>query len=335
MQATERLVNLIAFLLDANLPATADDIRHRVAGYDPDQSDEAFQRMFERDKEDLRELGVPLRVEETDDGEAAYVIDHAAYYLPPIDLNAEEALALRLSATLLASDPGYPFGEEIGSVLAKLACECEASTGDLSEFTVRLAPEAVAAGERVNLGELRRAITRRKTATFDYHSLSSNASSTRTVEPYGLINSDGHWYLVAFCRRANAVRTFRLSRIVGSVHVNLEHPKRADFEMPPDLDLSTYLRKPWQVGEQDLEVAIRFAPHLASWARRVLRSAQSWEEADDGSLITRLSCADEQRFVRWVLSLGPGAVILEPASVRELAAAQLHATLAAYEEVRQ
>ena len=78
----ERVLNLLAFLLTVGRPVTADEIRHTVAGYDQD-TDEAFRRTFERDKDLLRQLGIPLRLAPTDawEVEHGYVVPRDEYRL--------------------------------------------------------------------------------------------------------------------------------------------------------------------------------------------------------------------------------------------------------------
>ena len=94
---TERLLNLVICLLATRRPLTAEQIRQAVPGYDRD-SDEAFQRMFERDKNELRELGIPIRVERDWEGELGYRIERQAYELPEIKLEPDEAAVLGLAA---------------------------------------------------------------------------------------------------------------------------------------------------------------------------------------------------------------------------------------------
>jgi len=332
VQPTERLLNLIAFLLEAQRPATADDIRTLVAGYDPNQSHPAFQRMFERDKDDLRELGISLVVEENDAGEAGYRIDRASYYLPPVDVEFDEAMALRLATTALASDPGYPLGEEIRSALAKLACDCDPPAATPSNLIVRLAPEAARDREAANLAALRRAADQRKRATFDYSPISSDKIAARNVEPYGLFSVNGHWYLVARCCDASAIRTYRLSRIRGNVSVREARPKDPDFEVPADFDLSAHMHEPWEIGEMSFEATVRFEAPAAAWAHRALTRAISVNELPGGGVDVVLGCADETRLLRWVLSFGLNATITQPASLRALARRHLSESVAAYEE---
>src|SRR6201997_5113129 len=95
---TERLLGLVVCLLSTGRYLTADQIRHAVPGY-PEQ-DELFKRMFERDKEDLRDLGVPLEtgVNHPFDTEPGYRIEQQAYELPELRLEADEAAVLGLAA---------------------------------------------------------------------------------------------------------------------------------------------------------------------------------------------------------------------------------------------
>ena len=98
----ERLLNLLAFLLTAERPVTADEIRMTVAGYDRG-SDEAWRRMFERDKDLLRHLGIPLELRPTDawEVEHGYVVPKDAYALPDPGLTDEERAALWLAAKVV------------------------------------------------------------------------------------------------------------------------------------------------------------------------------------------------------------------------------------------
>lgn len=330
MEPTERLINLIAFLLDCGQPVTATHLRETVSGYGSDQSDEAFQRMFERDKQELRELGIPLVVTEDDGGEAAYTIDRAAYYLPPIHVDYDEALALRLASTLLSSDPGYPLGQEIRAALSKLACDCVPPESNLPAMTVRVAPEAQDESIASNLAALRDAVEKRKAASFEYRSIRSGQTAERCIEPYGLFNSNGHWYVVGHCRASDAVRTFRLSRIRGPVAVNHRLPQQPDFSVPPDFHLTEHIRESWEFGDKDFEALVRFDRSLASWAIRALPGRERPAASDDGSVVITLRCRDEERLLKWVMSFGRGAEILSPASLRAAALERLTAVLDLY-----
>ncbi|MGH2755993.1 MAG: helix-turn-helix transcriptional regulator, partial [Actinomycetota bacterium] len=122
MRRIERLINLIAALLDTERPMTAQEIRDRIAGYDQ-ANFEAFRRAFERDKEALRTMGIPVEMRHTGlDGLAeqpdGYIIPKERYYLPQIDLEHDEMAALRL-----ASDAVLGRAENVAAGFAKLSVD--------------------------------------------------------------------------------------------------------------------------------------------------------------------------------------------------------------------
>src|SRR6266496_6241745 len=92
----ERLTNLVATLLDTRRPLTLDEIVELVPGYPDDKL--AHRRQFERDKETLRGIGIPVRLEPVDDlgPEQGYRIPPDEYYLPPLDLTPDEQAALHV-----------------------------------------------------------------------------------------------------------------------------------------------------------------------------------------------------------------------------------------------
>ncbi len=311
MDAAERLIDLIAFLLDSRVPVTVQEIRDEVAGYDKEQSEEAFSRMFERDKDELREIGVPLLVEENEQGEAAYSVDRTAYELPPIDLSYEEALALRIAATVLASDPAYPFAAEIRSALSKLATDTPLPPEAGPALVVRLSG-GFDATEKSNLETLRRAIEARK-----------------RVEPYGLFNNEGRWYLAGLCSSAADVRTFRLSRIRGDVSVNRLRPRTPDYAVPEDFSLDSLVKQPYEMGDESIDVEIEFERELGPWALAHL-AGLPLEERSGGRVKAKLEVRDEEAFVRWALSFGTNLTVLGPEWIRARMLERLHEIEALY-----
>src|ERR1700744_4042891 len=92
----ERLVNLVIALLSTRGFITAEKIRRSLAGYSASPSVEAFSRMFERDKNELRDLGVPLEVGRVSalDPTEGYRINREAYALPAVELTDDAAAAV-------------------------------------------------------------------------------------------------------------------------------------------------------------------------------------------------------------------------------------------------
>ena len=142
-------MNLVIALLSTHGFITAERIRASVAGYAESPSDEAFSRMFERDKNELRDLGIPLetgRVSSFDPAEG-YRINRNAYALPDIELTAQEAAAVAVAAQLwespelmadnripsTSSEPRSPDGPE--AVVIATAASASTSTPAARSFS--------------------------------------------------------------------------------------------------------------------------------------------------------------------------------------------------------
>jgi proteasome accessory factor B len=288
----ERLLNLLAFLLTVGRPVSADEIRSTVAGYDQDR-DEAFRRMFERDKDLLRNMGIPLERRPTDawEVEFGYVVPRDEYELPDPGLTDEERAALWLSAQVVRLG-GQPSGPE---ALLKLGGGAMSGAGE---------PLAADLGESVaSLVDLFQAITERRLLGFDYR------DRRRRVHPYGLLHQRGHWYLVA--TEGGEIRAYRVDR--GSDY-SIEGPSSA-FERPAGFRLRDALPSlPWQAGDQDVEAVVRFDADVAWWARRQL--AEPAAEQPDGSLMARIRVANPAAFIGWLLAFEDHAEIISPSELR-------------------
>lgn len=302
MDRLERLVNLVIALRETRSPLPAADIRSRVAGYgQPDA--EAFRRMFERDKADLRALGVPIETAPLDrlgQDRVGYRIDPRAYDLPALDFAPTElmALALAVDATGLADraagglrklevdagGPGLTRGAGHGGLAVDLA-----------------APHLEALAE----AQLTRTVVR-----FTYRT-AAGAAATRTIDPHALVHRGGRWYLVGRDHDRDATRAFRLDRIDGAVRMVGES---GAFAPPPgDVDVDAVVP---MVPEGAPETAVvDVAPEIA-W--QVARSARGDGEpgADDWSRYT-VPVGDPDAFVGWALSHAGELVVLAPAQLRQ------------------
>ncbi|HMO10755.1 MAG TPA: WYL domain-containing protein [Actinotalea sp.] len=228
LPAAERLLNLVIALVNTSAPMTKEQIRGSVAGYDAAPSTEAFERMFERDKETLRELGVPvLTVTGPAHGdEQGYRVDPDAYALPPMQLSAAQLGVLTL-ATELWQDQALRLDATRG--LTKL--KAVGSESAQVEAVLGLAPRVHPAGPAI--GALLDATASRQAVTFVYRAASTGEVLERTVEPWRLVASRGAWYLVGLDRGRQAPRVFRLSRIVGAVRAT---GQAGAYAVPDDLD---------------------------------------------------------------------------------------------------
>ena len=224
MEPLERLLNLVGLLLDTTTPMTFEQIRDVLEPYGQANVQSA-QRMFERDKDQLRAFGVPLRLVDVDawGGEQGYLIPKDEYYLPEIAFTPDE-----LGALLVAAQSGGEntpaeqaarkllYGAE-GGVLAGLAGGPLASGSDARGALV------VAAADTAQ---------RRRRVTFGYRT-SHGQTGEREVDAYAMVFRRGHWYLVGFDRGRDDVRAFRLSRFTTDLTDGERGANRRRGSAPP------------------------------------------------------------------------------------------------------
>src|SRR5258708_22208502 len=213
---TERLLGLAVCLLSTKRYLTAEQIRAAVPGY-PEQ-DDLFKRMFERDKEDLRDLGVPLEtgLNPPFDEDPGYRIRQQAYELPELRLEADEAAVLGLAARVWRR--AELAGAAAGALLKLRAAGIDAAGLDTSDE--RPAPQGIEprlGTPEPAFGPLWEAVRDRRPVTFSYRAAGRSDPQRRELEPLGVGNRHGRWYVAGWDRGRNATRVFRLGRIAGPV----------------------------------------------------------------------------------------------------------------------
>jgi proteasome accessory factor B len=321
VRKSERLLNLIVMLLETSHPVTAKQIHQTIPGYGQVQWD-SFKRMFERDKEELREMGIPIELASTDpwDAEQGYRIPKDRYYLPDLKLEPDEVTALSLAAGLLRiTDPGTA-----RTALMKLSDE--APPPHMQNVSWLAADFSLAAP---NLPIVLESVAERKRVSLNYRSRDSVKS--RTVEPFGLIHRRGRWYMVGNDLLTGQVRSFRLDRVEGSVHVADPSLPGPEFDVPANFDLQASVDlPPFAKGDQFFKATVRFDPSSAWWVKR----SSPWmllETKEDLSAEANLEVSDEEGFISWLLGFGEGAEVLEPAHLRDRVRARLQELLTASE----
>ena len=295
-QKLERLLNLTALLLDARRPLTAEHIQRQAAlGYSEDRV--AFRRAFERDKEELRAMGIPLRVEKVPgtlpeiDG---YRIPREEYALRDPGLTTEELAALHLAASAVQVE-GLPATEG----LLKLGGLVGEGRPDLG---VQVAPLPA----DPNLARLFGAVASRTPVRLRYH------DEERTIDPYRLEFQRGRWYLTGYDHLRAEERNYRLDRIEGEVELT-DLPA---FE-PPSTALPGRARGAWELGaEEPVRARVRIDGPAAQWAIQHVGPDHVVEESD-GGVVVELPVTNRAAFRSFVLSFLEHAEILEPAELRD------------------
>lgn len=307
----ERLLTLTAVLLEASRPLTASEIRGRVPGY-PD-NDSSFHRTFERDKDDLRDMGVPLRIEpvpQTDPPADGYRIRQQDYYLRDPGLEPAELEALNLAASTVHLEGGA--GVE---ALWKLG-GAEEGDADADEADEGTAPTVRALPVDANLVTAFTGVMDRRTLRFAYRGLD------REVNPYRLDFVRGRWYLNGFDHARGEERWYRLSRVEGPVVAG----DRRDAFVRPEEAVPGLQLDPWMLGEgEPVRARVLFDAEQAPLVRHSIGPERIDEERPDGSIVVAFDVTNRHGFRSFVLSYLDHAVVLEPAELREDIVAWLEA----------
>ncbi len=298
----ERLVNLTATLLDTRRPLTLEELAERLEpSYPPQKS--ARRRAFERDKETLRNLGVPIVTTPVDtlSNELGYLIRAEDYYLPDPGLSADERAALHVAVTAVRLEGG-----EAREGLDKLG-------GIEGTPASTLAALEVTSG----LGELFDAVARRRPVEFEYR------GEPRHLDPYGVVHRFGHWYVVGRDRDKDSVRSFRVDRLDGPPHLGSE----GGFEAPAGFDPGSALRAdPLSYGDDEpVPARVLVDASHAAWIVDELGDEAVVERRDDGAVVVTLDVVNREAFRSFVLGLLDHAEVLDPPELRQDLVDWLHA----------
>ena len=208
---SERLLNLVILLLVARNYTTKEQIRELMEPYRA-SSHEAFDRMFERDKDDLRALGIPLEVGYVDkffEDEQGYRIKRDAFELPAIDFTADEVAVLGLAARVWRH---AGLAAATSDALVKLKAAGLSFDRDQLEHV-----QPTLAAEEPAFEAMWQATVHRRPVEFDYSRAGQSDATTRHVEPWGVITAQGRWYVAGLDTDRGEPRMFRLSRVVSEV----------------------------------------------------------------------------------------------------------------------
>lgn len=303
MNRLERLLNLVAALLDAGRPLSRAEIQQRVPGYGEGES---ARRSFERDKDALRAMGIPL-VTEPLDGERrdlgeGYRIPPEQYRLADPGLAADELAALHLAASTVrlgATGPGFGAGSpgEAAVAIWKL--------GGAPGGGAATAPVTALPGSE-HLPTLFSALSDRRPVTFRYR------GEERSVDPFRLSFTNGHWYLIGHDHRRGDTRNFRLDRIESS-----PRPGEAGAYERPSPAASAPAPAPWRMGdEEEVEALLLVDADQAQWAVSKAGPAAVRERRPDGAVVLALAVTNRDAFRSFALGFLDHAEVIGPPALR-------------------
>jgi proteasome accessory factor B len=315
---TERLLGLVVCLLSTRRYLTADQIRQAVPGY-PEQ-DELFKRMFERDKEDLRDLGVPLEtgLNHPFDDDPGYRIRQQAYELPELRLEADEAAVLGLAARVWQR--AALEGAAAGALLKLRAAGMEAGDD-------RPAPQGIEprlGTPEPSFGPLWEAVRDRRPVTFSHRAAGRSEPQRRELEPWGVVNRHGRWYVAGWDRGRDDTRVFRLSRIAGAVKFC---GPPGSVTVPDGADVRELVRD-WDSPVREHSAVLRVRSGTGVGLRQHAVSVRADETGPPGWDLVTTRFADVASFAEYAAWFGPDVVVLDPPDLREAVITRLKGVLA-------
>ncbi|GEE02864.1 hypothetical protein nbrc107696_33100 [Gordonia spumicola] len=314
----ERLLNLVICLMSARQYVTADYLRKHVIGYMDlaGQSDDTFKRMLERDKNELREMGIPVETGRNRlSADEGYRIKPADYALPAIALEADEAAAVAAAAAVWR-DPDVSVVSQT-AVLKLRAAGVEVASSD--ELAVMSGGATRSMGSESTIRGLLGAIEARQSVTFTHRT--PTGRNARRLEPWGVIGNRGRWYVIGHDLDRDATRTFRLSR-VDDVAVASD---RGQVHVPTDVDLNALVDAAVSGanGGSGAVATVWLAADRGHLLRRMAtRTVASDLDGDRGDVVD-IEIRSRSALVRAVLEAGADAVVLTPDDLRAEVIAEL------------
>jgi predicted DNA-binding transcriptional regulator YafY len=346
MSKAARWLDLIAFLLQHRFPVTRSEIFESVSGFgltdvDPDdrrpgaKAHETARRMFERDKDELRALGIEIETLElagraADEASIGYRLRAEGVYLPYVQLeetaqgdaraypalrqvalSPEELDVLDRATSRVAAHPSRLLAAAARSARRKLAFDVPLTVERIERLlgeSGREEPDGV-------LEVLQQAVARGTRVTCRYYSIGRDTTEDRRLEPYGLFFRWGHWYCVATDAGEAKPKVFRVDRIAEP---RVARGRDAEHRGPPEgFDLRAYLgRSAWDLSDAaPTRAVVRFRFPEARWV--VAQGVGEVRERmlEDGGATIEFAVRDPEPFLRWLLTFLDHAVILEPAEL--------------------
>lgn len=319
--AEERLTNLVVALMATDIGLTKQQILDNVSGYrqraDAGARSDALEKMFERDKDELRTLGVPVETigeaaDPNDLREARYRIPQAEYDLPSdIEFTPAELAVLQLAGSVWSA-------ESVSGDAQAGVRKIRALGIDGDEPIIGFAPRITARDAAFT--PLQDAIEKSRVVSFDYLKPGEDAPRRRSIRPLALVDYEARWHVFGIDIDADADRMFLLSRIVGAVKVT-------NTSFAPELREGA--------GERALagleEVAARNSALLevTPGTEASLRLGRRARPATQG---IRVPFVDLHILADELASYGPEVRVVEPAALRDAVIARLQAVVDANSE---
>lgn len=301
-----RIVQILT-TLQAGKPCTADELAETFS---------TSRRTIFRDLKELQLIGIPYHY---DNKTASYTID-PEFYLPPIDLNLQEALSLLLLVYKVNNQLQMPFSNS--ALLAALKIEnnlpgkikkyCNTS---LKTITTRLNAQAPLSQLDKTFNTLQKAIQSKNKITLGYESLYEQETIETELSPYHLLYSQRAWYILGYSQIHKSIRTFKLNRIKDIAVLD----KR--FINGDSFDLNDYLGRAWSLIPEGriYNIKLKFSPKVTSNVAEVQwHNTQKVTRSKDGSATIEFRVDGIKEIYWWVLGYGDQVQVIAPKKLRQM-----------------
>jgi len=305
---TERLLNLVICLLSTRQFLAKEQIRAAVPQYADCASDEAFDRMFERDKEEVREMGIPLETGSNSawfEDEVGYRVDRAAYALPEVAFEPDELAVLSLASRVWQQ-------ATLAGPASRALLKLKATGVEPDDSAIAGVEPRVGTSEPAFAG-LYAAVRDRRPVTFPYRAGRTGDVVDRRLEPWGIVSWHGRWYVVGHDRDRGEPRVFRLSRVQGEVSAD---GAAGSYDVPPDTDLRA-LTASLAPAPADRTAEVLVRPGAGHGLRRHADPSALQDDVPAGWERLTVRYGSTDAFADEVLGYGAEVVLLEPADLRE------------------
>lgn len=300
-------MNLFIMLLVSTTYVSKERIRETIEEYRDSPSDEAFEKKFERDKEELRAIGIPIEVGSADkffDDELGYRVRRDAYELPAIDLTSTEVAVLSLAARVWEH---AGLAESTADAVMKLQ-----TAGKPVDTTVLDAVHLRIPTLEPAFDPMLRATQERIPVRFEYRRPGSAAGQTRHLQPWSVITSRGRWYVIGHDTDRAESRMFRLSRISSDV---ADDGAARAYTVPAGTDMRALSRQLEPTPSAEIRVVVLARVGEAAGLRRSAqpvggRFREGWD-------CLELTGGSEHELIAVLMGYGAAIEVLEPTAIRE------------------
>ena len=314
MNRTERLLDLITYLLNAKEPVPWQEIKNHFPEDYSRGVEESNQRKFERDKAELISLGIPIDYQGGSEFQKeGYIIKKEKLFLPEIEFSPKESSLLMLSANAVRESESFPYRGQLECALHKIISLQHVIKPPPPEITITYSTRTNPRRRSPWIHAIQDALERRKWVEIVYHAFTTGETTKRKANPFGLIFRRGNWTMIAWDHLRQDLRSFVLTRI-QELKVNPRRPGTPDYEIPGDFSLKRYqYQQPWEFQfHKPIEVTVKVSRHRLPELRPQLARA----EQISGQTF-RLRVTNRTGLLSWVLSQKTDVRILEPAQIQD------------------